>query len=315
MMISQDMHRVLGPPAHILLLFHAVLGLAGFSNGWAQSSPEARQPVQLTLQSSILSEERRILVRLPRRYELDTMARYPVLYKFDGDNQLQSYDQSIDILNSIDAVPDLIVVAIPNGRGMRNRDLTPASLHQDGNEAGTMGSGEMGRGDRFLDFIERELIPHIDANYRTTRERILAGHSRGALLVLQSLISKPMLFQARFMFSAPLMRDEQRLIVDARKFFTENPGLNSFLYCNWGEAENEGMGRSYHAMKELLASRAPKGLRWTIERARAAGHQQTPVIALPSALYDYFAGGQMTGSAQVNRTSRFTGGPAAGVPR
>ena len=235
--------------------------------------------------------------------------RYPVLYKFDGDNQLDRYDHSIDILNSIDAIPDLIVVAIPNGRGMRNRDLTPASLHQDGNESGQIGTGEMGRGDRFLDFVEQELVPYIEKSYRTTEERILAGHSRGALLVLQSLISKPGLFQARFVFSAPLMRDEQRLIVDARRFFRDNAGLKSFLYCNWGEAENEGMTKSYLAMKALLGSDAPRGLRWTIERARAANHQQTQIIALPSALHEYFAGRPKAGLVPENRTGQVKSRP------
>ena len=51
-------------------------------DGIAQSTPAERQPLQLTLQSSLLFEDRRILVRLPRNYELDAAARYPVLYKF-----------------------------------------------------------------------------------------------------------------------------------------------------------------------------------------------------------------------------------------
>ena len=73
-----------------------------------------------------------------------------------------------------------MIVALPNAPGMRNLDLTPASLHQDGNEKGEMGAGEMGRGDRFLDFIEQEVIPYVESDCR-----ILSGHSRGALLVLQ----------------------------------------------------------------------------------------------------------------------------------
>ena len=286
----------------------AVVGFVFFVDArecQAQANPALSQPVQVVLRSALLSEDRRILVRLPRHYERDSAARYPVLYKFDGDNQLDRYDQSVDVLASMDAIPDLIIVAIPNGRGMRNRDLTPASLHQDGNENGDMGVGEMGRGDRFLDFLERELIPHVDANYRTSRERILAGHSRGALLVLQSLISKPDLFQARMMFSAPLMRDQQRLLVDARKFLRDHPEHRSFLYCNWGENENAGMNRSYEAMKALLTADAPKGLRWTIERARAADHQLTPIIALPSALHEYFADGRSS-LTPSNRMARIT---------
>lgn len=297
--------------------FVPVLTAILFMKAWdcqAQANPATQQPTQLVVKSSLLSEERRILVRLPRHYERDTAARYPVLYKFDGDNQLARYDSCVDIMTSMDAIPDLIIVAIPNGRGMRNRDLTPASLHQDGNENGEMGTGEMGRGDRFLDFIEQELIPYVEANYRTTQERILAGHSRGALLVLQSLISKTDLFQARLMFSAPLMRDEQLLITDTRKLFRDQPETKSFLYCNWGENENEGMSRSYDAMKALLTTGAPRGLRWTIERARAADHQQTPIIALPSALYEYFADARKASTILKNRTAQVTSTSKAQKP-
>jgi predicted alpha/beta superfamily hydrolase len=259
---------------------------------WAAGSRAQNAPAppysQQTLHSSVLEEDRRILIRLPRHYDLDSAARYPVLYKLDGDNALRRYDDSIDILHSARLMPDVIVVAIPNARGQRNRDLTPASLHQDSADGGT-GTGEMGRGDRFLDFIERELIPHIDRNYRTRSPRILAGHSRGALLALQSLLSKPDLFQARLVFSAPLTRDEQRLIVDTRKFLAEHRDHESFLYMNWGERENEGMNQSFIAMRKLLTESAPKGLRWTIERARGADHEQTQIIALPSALHGFFA--------------------------
>jgi predicted alpha/beta superfamily hydrolase len=261
---------------------------------------------QQSFQSAVLGEERRILIRLPRHYERDAAVRYPVLYKFDGDNQLQRYSDSIDVLSSADAIPDMIVVAIPNGRGQRNRDLTPASLHQQEAPDGKMGTGEMGRGDRFLEFLAQELIPHIDKQFRTTSERLLAGHSRGALLALQSLLSRPDLFQARFVFSAPLMRDEQRMIADTQAFLRENSKHQSFLYCNWGEAENEGMSRSYEAMKAVLTKEAPKGLRWTIERARAADHQQTPILALPSALREYFQSQPNARTIPQNRTARVT---------
>jgi len=241
-----------------------------------------------TLHSTILDEDRRIIVRLPRHYALETDRRYAVLYKFDGDNELARYDSSIDVLSSAGIIPDLIVVAIPNGPGKRNRDLTPASLHQTEGIGEEMGTGPMGGGDRFLDFVEKELIPYIDSQYRTTSERILAAHSRGALMALQSLISKPDLFQGRFVFSAPLMRDKRRLITDTEHFLKTNPKHRSFLYCNWGEAENPGMNQSYEAVKALLTTTAPKGLRWATERARAANHQQAQAIALPAALRQYF---------------------------
>jgi hypothetical protein len=71
------------------------------------------------------------------------------------------------------------------------------------------------------------------------------------------------------------------------------------------------MNESYHAMKALLSNQAPKGLRWAIERARDADHQQTPIIALPSALYEYFAVRPQTDLTQQNRAARVTGGSGA----
>ena len=262
------------------------------------------------LHSSILGEERRALVRLPRHYDSDTSARYPVLYKLDGDDGLRRYEESIDILTSLDAMPDLIVVVIPNARGQRNRDMTPSRLHQEFDATGKMGTGEMGRGDRFLEFLEHELVPQIERRYRTASPRILAGHSRSALLVVDSLISKPDLFQARFVFSAPLLRDERRLLTDARTFLAAHPGHRSFIYFNWGEAENDGMAQSYAAMRELLQHVAPKGLRWVVERARGANHQDTPLRAVPAALYESFQDWRAAENSvsPTNRTARWASG-------
>ena len=272
----------------------------------ARQAGQEMKPSTLYLEenvhSAILYEDRRIIVRLPRHYQIDTSRRYPVLFKLEGDSGLKRYDDCIDILSGADVIPDMIVVAIPNARGQRNRDMTPPTLHQDNDGTQTVLTGEMGRGDRFLDFIEQELIPYVDNHYRTAAPRVLAGHSRSALLVLHSLLTKPDLFQGRFIFSAPLMREDQRLIVDTRAFLAKHRDHRSFVYFNWGEDENPGMGESHGAMKQLLTEQAPSGLTWVIERVRGADHQQTPVLALPSALRELFADAAVPFSG--NRPSR-----------
>lgn len=255
----------------------------------AAATPPAARYVPEKLQSAILGEERRAIVRLPRGYDRDATARHPVLFKLDGDGGLKSYEEALDALGTTGAAPGVILVVIPNGRGQRERDMTPASLHQDADPTGKMGTGEMGRGDRFLEFLDKELVPLIDQRYRTSPVRILAGHSRSALLVVQSLISQPGLFQGRFIFSAPLLRDEQRLITDLRQSLAAQAGLQSFVYFNWGESENAGMSHSCTLVQQLLTEKAPTKLRWVIERSRGADHQTTPLLAIPSALQEFFA--------------------------
>ena len=285
----------------------SIMAAAGAAS--AQTPPPATTAAaperfeESTFQSAVLAEPRRIIVRLPRRYARDATRRFAVVYKLDGTNGLTHYDETIGVLHSLDLMPELIVVAIPNARGMRNRDLTPPTLHQDGGEDGAPGTGEMGRGDRFLEFIRSELIPHIDRTYRTTGERLLAGHSRGALLVMHSLISDPDLFNGRFLFSAPLTRDGARLLDEAQAFLQARSSLSTFLYFNWGGAENEGMQRSCDRMTALLEKRSPPGLRWIVERAAGADHQDTPILALPAAFTEYFAGQKSHGVSQPVRTS------------
>jgi predicted alpha/beta superfamily hydrolase len=256
-----------------------------------------------TIQSAVLAEPRRIIVRLPRHYARDLTRRFAVVYKLDGTNGLPHYDETIGVLHSLDLMPDVIVVALPNARGMRNRDLTPPTLHQEGGEDGAEGTGEMGRGDRFHEFLRAELIPHIDRTYRTTGERILAGHSRGALLVVHSLLTDPGLFSGRFLFSAPLTRDRARLLDELRAFLQKTPSLPTFLYFNWGGAENEGMQRSSDRMVALLRERSPTGLRWVAERAAGADHQEMATLALPAALTEYFATQKGRGVSLPVRTS------------
>lgn len=48
----------------------------------------------------------------------------------------------------------------------------------------------------FLRFIRSELIPHIDATYRTTRYRLFVGHLLAGLAVVETLLTAPDLFDA-----------------------------------------------------------------------------------------------------------------------
>lgn len=236
-------------------------------------------PKSLTLASPILQEDRRILVRLPRNYDKDTSARYPVLYKLDGDNDLERYHNTIDVLNAAGAMPDVLVVAIPNGRGKRDRDLTPPFLHA--------GDGEAGQGDKFLNFVEKELIPNIDATYRTDpKQRMFAGQEKGAALVLYSLVAKPQLFQARFAFSAPAVAEDQRLIGELRTGLRK-AAPRGFLYCTWGSDEQDKASQG--TLQALLTKQAPKTLRWVIETTRDADLSQSQFRGLPAALFEYFA--------------------------
>jgi predicted alpha/beta superfamily hydrolase len=84
-------------------------------------------------------------------------------------------------------IPEMIVVAIQNVN--RNRDFTPDKII-------TTRENDFGGGDRFLSFLEDELIPQLDQEYRTIPYRILYGHSLGGLLATHAYMKEKTLFNS-----------------------------------------------------------------------------------------------------------------------
>ena len=96
----------------------------------------------------------------------------------------------------------MIIIGISNAEN-RTRDLTPPKVSE-GTECRfcrSDGGGHdtergIARVERLLswNFIENELIPHVEANYPVTQFRTLIGHSYGGLFTLFALAERPALF-------------------------------------------------------------------------------------------------------------------------
>ena len=62
--------------------------------------------------------------------------------------------------------------------------------------ATTQGNASCRGADKFLKYLEEELIPAIEAKYHTQPYRVIIGHSLGGLLAMYAFSAKPYLFQA-----------------------------------------------------------------------------------------------------------------------
>jgi len=74
----------------------------------------------------------------------------------------------------------------------------------------------VGEGDKFMSFVEKELIPHINATYPTTTYKTFIGHSLGGLTVINTLLHKPNLFNAYVSLDASLWWDNNRTVKEAK---------------------------------------------------------------------------------------------------
>jgi hypothetical protein len=95
-------------------------------------------------------------------------------------------------------IPEAIIVGIENTGGARGRvhDLTPPGLSVSGSSLSEGGA-------RFLDFIERELLPAVDRQWRGSAPRTLIGHSSGAILATYAAATRPT-YRAVIAIDAPI---------------------------------------------------------------------------------------------------------------
>ena len=141
------------------------------------------------LASHLLDEERELLVNLPESYESAQLA-YPVLYLLDAESDFLHTIGVVEFLAGIDRIPELIVVGVVNTH--RSRDLTPES----GDEEETAFWNAVGGADRFRRVLRDEVIPFVDAKYRTEPYRILRGSSFGGLFAIHDYTSGDPVFDA-----------------------------------------------------------------------------------------------------------------------
>jgi predicted alpha/beta superfamily hydrolase len=213
---------------------------------------------RLTIKSEVLGEDRLALVRTPPGYDKDAK-RYPVLYMTDGAAQLVHTVSTIEFLSRNGRAPEMIVVAITNTD--RTRDLTPtrASMMEDGRP--DIPFPTSGGADKFLKFIETELIPKIESGYRVQPYRIFAGHSFGGLFAVNAFLTRPDAFNAYIAVSPSMHWDHQLMVRRADEFFKNRKELNKTLVLT---IANEGgeMRVGFDRFKEILAKQKPAGFIW-----------------------------------------------------
>jgi predicted alpha/beta superfamily hydrolase len=244
-----------------------------------------------SLRSGILQETRPYWIRLPSGYDdkdgIFQKTSYPVLYLLDGDAHFNSVSGLIQIMgggiNGTRVIPDMIVIAIPNTD--RTRDLTPSHSTKDnsGNEVPFLKSS--GGGPKFLEFLKKELIPHIDSNYRTMPYRVLVGHSFGGITVINALYTIPETFNAYIAIDPSLWWDQQLLLKKARTFFQHASLSTKAFYLSQANTLITGdtnVNDHFESIKEfatLLETRNHSGLRWKYEYFPDDDHGSVPFIS------------------------------------
>lgn len=172
------------------------------------------------IESKILAEKRVLNIYLPSGYNKNDTIKYPVIYLLDGssDEDFIHVAGLVQFANFpwVNMLPNSIVVGIANID--RKRDFTfPTTIERDKKDFPTTG-----KSNNFINFIELELQPFINKNYKTTAEKTIIGQSFGGLLATEILYTKPILFTNYIIVSPSLWWDNESLLLKHPNILNSN---------------------------------------------------------------------------------------------
>jgi len=218
-------------------LLIACLPWVAWAQGAATCKSTATGDLRLhTLESAIFGNERTIRVLLPDGYgdAVNSDRRYPVLYMLDGQNVFDAClsdvshhewgaDETVRRLVAEKKLPPMILVGVDHAGKDRAREFLP---YKD-----FVGNPDMDEpaGKAFPDFMVREVLPLVDARYRTLAGPAntgIGGSSYGGAASLYALLARPNSFGYGLIESpvlwiglGQLVRDTSPLTALPRKVF------------------------------------------------------------------------------------------------
>ncbi len=248
------------------------------------------------IQSEILNEKREIWIHIPQSYYNTGIqpATYPVLYLLDGDWQFQYLVAAQEALSGgmYNYMPEMIIVGIANTD--RSRDLTPTNgfvIHS-GEKIHTTSGGA----DRFWAFIDQELKPYIQNNYRTNDYNLLTGHSFGGLFTIYSMLTHPKSFNAYIAIDPSIWWDNKYTFNLAKESWNKLELNGTVLYlamANSDPTEKDKLGHSETIKdfsEDFLSAKNNNGLRSKWEFFASEDHGTISLPAIYSGLKYIFKG-------------------------
>ncbi|HTJ50070.1 MAG TPA: alpha/beta hydrolase-fold protein [Cyclobacteriaceae bacterium] len=239
----------------------------------------------ITIPSKVLNQERQIYIHVPKKDSANPNKTFPVLYLLDGENHFHILSAYIDYLSHYEIIPPIMVVGIISKD--RRKDLTPTKsiIDYDGKIDSTYKTS--GGNEHFFQFMQTELMPYIEKNYKIDPYKIFAGHSFGGITTINCMLTHPDMFNAYVAISPSLWWDNKYILKLAENKLTKSMSLNKSFFYSVG---NEGIKDpdSFHTdllkFDSLIVNRTPKGLLYKYKCYPEESHMSEPIIAYYDAL-------------------------------
>lgn len=244
------------PRFAIALLLFIPVSVHGQTTPQTVTIPSTRA---FELRSSLNGRDYRLFVSLPEGYEEAGTVRYPVLYVLDGNGTFPIANETHRLLRIFGEVEEIIIVGVGYDANFfmdtfvpRWTDYTPtrdetadtsfARQFLAGRSDGLLRSG--GARD-FHRVLGEEIIPFVEARFRTTADRGLWGHSFGGLFALYVLLEEPGSFKRYAINSPSLWWNQREILAREADFAQVHRSLETRVFLSVGEQEGTELFTSF----------------------------------------------------------------------
>jgi len=213
-----------------------------------------------------------LLINLPGSYADNPDKHYPVLYYTDAQWECSMLNSIVGKCNYDKTLPEMILVGIsypaPDADYdvLRSWDLTPVPTHEpiDPNHGGAP---------LFLQWIEEDLLPTVEAQYRVDPEaRVWGGGSLGGLFSLNVLYEKPELFKRHIAISPAVIVDSGYTFRQDKAYAKKHDALVARLFICYGSREFSGFSDPIQQFMDQLEARHYEGLKLQCHIVEGARH-------------------------------------------
>jgi len=215
-----------------------------------------------TIHSNAFNKEKKLQVYLPENYK-NSNREYPVLYVLDGQHYFSNAVSIQTALRVPDALPEMIVIGI-NIEGSERRNImfnTP---------------------EKFLSFLEDDVIAFVERSFRTSNERILFGWEASGFYASNILFDKKQLFDG-VIATDGAYSDEETL----NTFSDFTMSTNKILYIANSDRDIYYVASS-NEFSKLLDKTKPKNLTWKYQKFNDEVHKSLPYLAMYHGLKYYY---------------------------
>ena len=239
----------------------SMLLAAGSEAAAAEDVPRVQIPdtERRVLASQFVDEQFKIHVYLPRHYP-EEGRRYPVIYLLDAEYSFGCVAYVVRRLIKGGEIPPAIVVGVAyevpyeEFYRRRERDYTPTAAHLEEFPAA-------GHGPEFFRFLEKELIPFVDATYRTEPgDRTLMGLSFSGQFSTWVLFTRPEVINRYVIISPSLWWDGGVCFRFEEEYAKNHRSLPARVFLTAGEEDGRNIVRDVPRMIERLRGRGYEGL-------------------------------------------------------